>query len=176
MPWGLFGVCVCVCVCVDWWVLGTVLHVRACCSLALQPQSVRAGGQAGGLPLPRHCRSRSTTATCCHRHAELRKDKAERAPGGVTPGENPAYHAAVARAHQVLGYCMATCVCVCVCVSCCGGAVARCHDIVLWVIGPLRFRAAAPQAPPQLCMSVQPHTRTARLSTAMLSTAPLHPT
>eukprot|EP00983_Pelagomonas_calceolata_P088579 1157220-Pelagomonas_calceolata.AAC.4 len=32
--------------------------------------------------------------------AELRKDKAERAPGGVTPGNNPAYHAAVERAHQ----------------------------------------------------------------------------
>lgn len=31
---------------------------------------------------------------------ELRKDKAERAPGGVTPGNNPAYHAAVERAHQ----------------------------------------------------------------------------
>jgi len=32
--------------------------------------------------------------------AELRKDKAERTPGGVTPGNNPAYHAAVERAHQ----------------------------------------------------------------------------
>ena len=30
--------------------------------------------------------------------AELRKDKGERAPGGVTPGENPDYYAAVARA------------------------------------------------------------------------------
>lgn len=31
-------------------------------------------------------------------HAELRKDKGDRAPGGVTPGENPDYYAAVARA------------------------------------------------------------------------------
>jgi hypothetical protein len=31
--------------------------------------------------------------------AELRKEKAERAPGGVTPGEDPAYYAAVARAN-----------------------------------------------------------------------------
>ena len=30
--------------------------------------------------------------------SELRKDKCERAPGGVTPGENPDYYAAVARA------------------------------------------------------------------------------
>jgi hypothetical protein len=30
--------------------------------------------------------------------AELRKDKADRAPGGVTPGDDPAYFAAVARA------------------------------------------------------------------------------
>ncbi len=40
------------------------------------------------------------THTHARTHTELRKDKAERAPGGVTPGEDPAYYAAVARAQQ----------------------------------------------------------------------------
>ncbi len=35
---------------------------------------------------------------CCLASPELRKDKGARAPGGVTPGENPNYNAAVARA------------------------------------------------------------------------------
>eukprot|EP00798_Chlamydomonas_sp_ICE-L_P027409 gene27409-4703_t len=34
-----------------------------------------------------------------HRVKELRKDKADRTEGGVTPGQNPAYYAAVARAN-----------------------------------------------------------------------------
>eukprot|EP00955_Chlamydomonas_euryale_P026406 278752-Chlamydomonas_euryale.AAC.1 len=36
-----------------------------------------------------------------HAHTqELRKDKAQRDPGGVTPGEDPNYYAAVARADE----------------------------------------------------------------------------
>eukprot|EP00798_Chlamydomonas_sp_ICE-L_P010331 gene10331-8267_t len=53
----------------------------------------RVKGAIPHLPHPLFLTSPATPSA-----SELRKDKADRTPGGVTPGENPAYYAAVARA------------------------------------------------------------------------------